>query len=98
MGVIAEGVNAHVPVEDRHVDARTLLPTFGITQSLRGKRPDVPPAFTGVPLKEKLVAGARVLLSQTPFHDPAHEPLPEFAGRWFERYDGGGDVVHWYGS
>ena len=43
MEVIAEGVNAHVPVEDRHVDARTLLPTFGIAQSLRGKRSDRPP-------------------------------------------------------
>ena len=98
MEVIADGVNAHVPVEDRHVDARTLLPTFGIAQSLRGKRSDVPPTFAGVPLKEKLTAGARVLLSQTPFHDPAHEPLPEFAGRWFDHYDNGGNVVRWYGS
>ena len=106
MEVIAEGVNAHVPVEDRHVDARTLLPTFGIAQSLRSKLAfraartgsAVPPAFAGVPLKEKLVAGARVLLSQTPFHDPAHEPLPEFAGRWFDHYDNGGNVVRWYGS
>ena len=98
MAVIAEGVNAHVPVEDRHVDARTLLPTFGIAQALRGKRSGVPPTFAGVPLKEKLRAGARVLLSQTPFHDPAHEPLPEFAGRWFDHYDNGGNVARWYGS
>jgi hypothetical protein len=49
-------------------------------------------------VKEKLVAGTRVLLSQTPFHDPAHEPLPEFADRWFDRYDRGGNVVRWYGS
>jgi predicted metal-dependent hydrolase len=98
MAIIADGVNTHVPVEDRCVDARTLLPTFGIAQSLRGKRSDVPPAFAGVPLKEKLVAGARVLLSQTPFHDPAHDPLPEFAGRWFDHYDNGGNVVRWYGS
>ena len=49
-------------------------------------------------MKQKLVAGARVLLSQTPFHDPTHEPLPEFAGRWFDHYDNGGNVVRWYGS
>jgi predicted metal-dependent hydrolase len=103
MEVIAEGVNNHVPVEDRHVDARTLLPTFGVGQALRTKLtssagPAVPAAFAGVPLKQKLVAGARVLLSQTPFHDPAHEPLPEFAGRWFDHYDKGGNVVRWYGS
>jgi hypothetical protein len=104
--VIANGVNAHVPLEDRHVDARTLLPAFGITQSLRSKLTfrtartgsAVPAAFAGVPVKEKLVAGTRVLLSQTPFHDPAHEPLPEFADRWFDRYDRGGNVARWYGS
>jgi predicted metal-dependent hydrolase len=106
MSVIADGVNTHVPLVDRHVDARTLLPAFGIAQSLRSKlafgatRTDspVPAAFAGVPVKEKLVAGARVLISQTPFHDPAHEPLPEFADRWFDRYDSGGNVVRWYGS
>lgn len=106
MEVIADGVNTHVPLEDRQVDARTLLPAFAIAQSLRDKLPfrtprtgsAVPPAFAGVPLKEKLVAGARVLLSQTPFHDPAREPLPEFAGRWFDHYGRGGDVVCWYGS
>ena len=55
-------------------------------------------ASVAVSLKEKLVAGTRVLLSQTPFHDPAQEPLPEFADRWFDRYDSGGDVVLWYGG
>jgi predicted metal-dependent hydrolase len=106
MELIADGVNAHVPLEDRHVDARTLLPSFTISQSLRSKLAfgaaragsAVPAPFAGVPLKEKLVASARVLLSQTPFHDPAHEPLPEFADRWFDRYDRGGNVVRWYGS
>jgi predicted metal-dependent hydrolase len=98
MELIADGVNSHVRLADRHVDARTLLPSFTISQSLRGKSSDVPAPFAVVSLKEKLVAGARVLLSQTPFHNPAHEPLPEFADRWFERYDSGGDVVRWYGS
>jgi predicted metal-dependent hydrolase len=98
MELIADGVNSHVPLVDRHVDARTLLPSYTIAQSLRGKHSDVPAPFAAVSLKEKLVAGARVLLSQTPFHDPAQEPLPEFADRWFDRYDSGGDVVLWYGG
>ena len=42
------------------------------------------------------MAAGRVLLSQTPFHNPAHEPLPEFADRWFERWERGGDVTRWY--
>jgi predicted metal-dependent hydrolase len=104
MTIIADGVNAHVPQADRKVDARTLLPVFRIRQSLRqklssGKRsstPATPTAFASVPRREILVAAGRVLLSQTPFHDPAHEPLPEFAGRWFERWERGDDVTHWY--
>jgi hypothetical protein len=40
----------------------------------------------------------RILLSQTPFRNPEHEPLPEFADRWFERWDRGGDVTRWYGA
>jgi hypothetical protein len=49
-----------------------------------------------VPRKHKLVAVGRVLLSQTPFHNPANEPLPQFADHWFERWNSGGDVTRWY--
>ena len=31
-------------------------------------------------------------MSQTPFHNPAKEPLPKFADQWFKRYDRGDDV------
>ena len=106
MAIIADGVNAHVPETDRKVDASTLLPAFGLRQALRQKMPfggrysapATPSAFSSVPRKEILVAAGRVLLSQTPFHDPAHEPLPEFADRWFERWERGGDVTRWYTS
>jgi predicted metal-dependent hydrolase len=104
MAIVADGVNVHVPEADRKVDARTLLPAFGMRQSLRqkipfgGKRsaPAVPMAFASVPRKEILIAAGRVLLSQTPFHNPAHERLPEFADRWFQRWERGGDVTRWY--
>lgn len=103
MAIIVDGVNAHVPLEDRKVDARTLLPTFGMRQALRQRipfgRPAVappPPPFGTVPRSEKMVAAGRVLLSQSPFHDPTHSALPEFADRWFERWDRGGDVTRWY--
>ena len=103
MAIIADGVNAHVPESERKIDARTLLPAFGIRSSLRQKLSfgrsaanPIPPAFSGIPQKQKLVAVARVLMSQTPFHNPAHEPLPEFADEWFARWDRGGDVTRWY--
>jgi predicted metal-dependent hydrolase len=102
--IIADGVNQHVPESDRKVDARTMLPMVNLRETLRDQLPwgrgrarsAKPGAFATVPLKERFVAVARVLLSQTPFHDPADQPLPEFAERWFERWDSGGDVTRWY--
>jgi predicted metal-dependent hydrolase len=101
MAVIADGINAHVPWEDRRVDARTLLPTFGFRHTLSRRLSAAPPgeagpAFAAVPRKQLLAAASGVLLSQTPYHDPAHQSLPAFADEWFERWDSGADVVHWY--
>jgi predicted metal-dependent hydrolase len=98
--IFAAGINKHVPEADRKVDARILLPAYGIRNSLRQKlRPGaepIGPAFGGVPRRQKTVAVARVLLSQTPFHDPALQPLPKFADEWFARWDRGSDVTRWY--
>jgi hypothetical protein len=80
------------------------VPGHGARQNLKrklsrgGRGQSVPAAFGGVPRKEILVAAGRVVMSQTPFHKPEHEPLPQFAGQWFERWDGGGDVTDWYGA
>lgn len=104
LDVIADGVNAHVPEPDREVDARTLLPLFGLRSALRQRvpigqpEPCPPAAFSSVPLREKMIAGWRVLLSQTPFHDPADEPLPAFADEWFTRWGRGDDVTRWYSA
>lgn len=97
--LIADGVNEHVPERDRKVDARTFLPTYRLRQALRRQVPtNIPSAFSTVPRRERLLAAGRVLLSQTPFHDPADQPLPEFADRWLERWNSGEDVTHWYTS
>ncbi|APE18535.1 metal-dependent hydrolase [Mycolicibacterium pallens] len=100
MRIIADGVNEHVPEADRKVDARTLLPTFGMRQTamqrLARRRASTPNAFATVPRRERLVAAGRVLLSQKPFHDPANDRLPEFADLWLARWKAGGDVTRWY--
>lgn len=96
--LIADGVNAHVPLDDRGVDARTLLPSYVLERARQRLRrePVAAPMMAGVPLRQKLVAGVRVLRSQTPFHDPADDVLPAFADEWFARWERGGDVVRWY--
>lgn len=102
MRIIADGVNEHVPASDRKVDARTLLPTFGmlhtVKQRLARRQSSTPNAFATVPRRERLAAAGRVLLSQTPFHDPANERLPAFADQWFARWKAGSDVTRWYTS
>ncbi len=98
--IIADGVNEHVPESDRKVDARTLLPAFGLRQTVMRRlartHASTPNAFATVPRRERLIAAGRVLLSQTPYHDPANDQLPEFADRWFARWKSGGDVTRWY--
>lgn len=102
MSVIADGVNAHVPLSDRKVDARTLLPAYGAWQNLKRKlapgpgNDSVPSAFGTVPRKQILVAAGRVLMSQSPHHKPEDEPLPHFADQWFARWKRGEDVALWY--
>ncbi|WP_405181827.1 metal-dependent hydrolase [Nocardia sp. NBC_01377] len=106
MGIIADGVNEHVPESDRKIDARTRLAVGEAEPSLWDRLPFgtkkpssiAPPGFATVSWREKFVAAARVLMSQTPFHNPAHAVLPKFADCWFERWDKGEDVTRWYSA
>lgn len=103
--LICEG-NTHVPPAERAIDAHTIRPLPGIVAGVRHRlriAGDVPtvrarPAFAEIGWRTKLDIVKRVLLSQTPFHDPAHEPLPELADVWFDRFARGEDVCHWYSS
>ncbi|MEV5651982.1 metal-dependent hydrolase [Nocardia sp. NPDC052254] len=104
--LLCAGINAHVPPAERAIDAHTIRPLPGMIAAIRN-RPGpaggtaierARPAFAGIGRRTKLRTARRVLLSQNPFHDPAREPLPEFADRWFERFARGEDVCHWYSS
>jgi len=103
---VFDSLNANVPLPERGVDARDFAPLSGIRARLRDRTSTsgaaraqrVKPALNTVPWKQKLATAARVLMSQTPLHDPAKEPLPKFADRWFRRYNRGDDVCHWYSS
>jgi hypothetical protein len=64
-----------------------------------GRIPDFGPfasAFHDLPVREQLVALSGIVRSQIPGHNPEHEKLPALAAEWFERYDAGYDVTHWY--
>jgi hypothetical protein len=57
-----------------------------------------PPMLKNIDRKDKRQALRELILSQNPYFDPAGEALPSFAGEWFDRYERGDDVTHWYGS
>ncbi len=40
----------------------------------------------------------RLARSQTPGHDPAHEPLPAWIQGWHTAYDNGDDVTTYTGA
>ena len=106
MRFTTEGINANVPLEVRKVDARNLLPGRQIRRQVAQRLPflagDLDLTYPGIdafiPRREVRRANLRLLGSQTPHHDPNHQPLPVFAGEWTERFDRGDDVSHWYSS
>jgi predicted metal-dependent hydrolase len=97
-----DGFNKHLPLEVRKVDA---MSAFALERRKNeilkrlGRIPDYGPfenAFTGLPVGESLTALSGIVRSQIPGHNPAHEKLPTLAAEWFDRYDAGYDVTHWY--
>jgi hypothetical protein len=99
------GFNEHVPLADRMVDARSIsglgqlrhlwhrVPLLG-----HGAVTSYPPLLGVVSIKERLGTLQRLLASQTPYHDPMHQPLPELAAQWTAGYERGGDVSNWFSS
>ncbi|MBL1078328.1 metal-dependent hydrolase [Nocardia sp. 2] len=102
--IACEDFNRHVPLEDRRIDALAMFATHRRAQTWRRRLPflrarDFGPmtrAFDHLPLAEQLIALAGIVRSQLPKHNPAHENLPALADIWFERFDEGYDVTHWY--
>lgn len=103
---IVEGFEAHVPWDDRRAEGRDLAPATLWRHELTNRLPRVSGQhrvrdggmFPGASARELSVTLYRLMLSQAPGHDPAHEPLPAFADRWFESFDRGEDVKRWYSA
>ncbi len=103
--IYINGVNAHVPESDRVVDVRMMAVSWPIRARLRRLAsrnrlgPNMaPPMLKNVDRDDKRRALRGLILSQNPFFDPAGEAIPSFAREWFNRYERGDDVTHWYGS
>jgi predicted metal-dependent hydrolase len=101
-----DGINQAVPLEVRRVDARNIRPGRQIHRQLAERLPFLTgdldltyPALDDlIPPREVWRANLQILASQTPNHDPEHQPLPAFAEEWIGRFDRGDEVAHWYSS
>lgn len=102
--VVATTVDEVIPFDDRGVSARQVLSHSMLfnkfTDRLRGgRRRDGPPTlFHAVPAGQVLTMLWRLALSQTPHHDPADQPLPDWADTWMRGYARGADMTRFYGA
>ena len=103
---VAETFDRVVPFEDRGASTRELMSKGLMTRELKyrlpwkqGRRDEGPPSiFQDVPSNQLAKMVWRLWLSQTPYHDPADQPLPEWADTWMAEYDRGTDMTRFFGS
>ena len=66
--------------------------------------PDVPDRFyegnpfSGVPRSARFRSAIGILNSQLPWHDPTHQPLPNYYEEWLGHWTAGEDVRRIYGN
>ena len=74
-----------------------------ITEEFRNAYPELPEEwFTSysnykMPTMGKLKSMYGITMSQMPWHNPEHQPLPKYYDEWSARYDRGEDVTRVYG-
>ena len=96
---VAETFDRVVPFEDRGASTRELMSKGLMTRELKYRSPfvrrhDGPPSIFGdVPSIQLAKMVWRLWLSQTPYHDPADQPLPDWADTWMREYDRGTDMT-----
>jgi predicted metal-dependent hydrolase len=104
---IARTFDEVVPFEDRGVSAAQLLSHSLLIGELkyrgpggrrrrRARRTGPPTLFHAVPTRQLLTMIWRLALSQMPHHDPADQPLPDWADTWMREYERGTDMRMFY--
>ncbi len=105
MEAIATTIDDVVPFEDRGLSAVELLSGGFFTREFRNRLPSrsrraatgPPSLFHAVPTVQLVKMAWRLALSQTPRHDPADQPLPDWANTWMREYDRGTDMTRFFG-
>ncbi len=101
-GLIATTFDRVIPYEDRGASAQALMSNLLFDEfryrvpggrRRRAGRSGPPTLFHAVPTHQLFKMVWRLALSQTPHHDPADQPLPDWADTWMRAYDRGVDMT-----
>lgn len=103
---IAKTFDDVVPYEDRGLSVVELLSGGFLTRELKNRLPGrhprprdgTPTMFGAVPTMQLVKMVWRLALSQTPHHEPADQPLPDWADTWMREYDRGTDMTRFSGT
>ena len=105
---IATTFDEVVPFQDRGVCARELMSNSLLLGEFKYRLPGgrrrrarhggQPTLFQAVPIGQLGKMIWRLMLSQTPNHDPANQPLPKWADTWMREYDRGTDMTVFAGA
>jgi predicted metal-dependent hydrolase len=105
---IARTFDEVIPFDERGASAQALMSIEllvgdfkyrGPGGARRRARAGGPPAlFSAVPTGDLATMVWRLLLSQTPHHDPADQPLPSSADTWMREYEKGTDMTTYFGQ
>ena len=105
--MIAKTFDEVVPFEERGASAEALMSIKLLVGEFKYRGPggakrrarEGGPVtlFNPVPTGELAAMVWRLILSQTPHHDPAHQPLPASADEWMREYANGTDMTTYFG-
>lgn len=102
--LILAGFEKHVPLDDRRIATSAVGPSGLWLGELSARLPVVrrrrgrPSMLSHVPGRDLRTMVWQLAKSQTPGHDPAHEPLPTWVDEWHAAYDSGADVTTYEGA
>ena len=103
---IARGFDRHVPEAERGMSAHTAMMSYRALGEQKARlRPRFlgparntwpPRAFHAVPSRKLVAMVGRLIASQAPYHNPADQPLPEWAAVWMAEYERGVDMTTFF--
>ncbi len=97
---VAKAFDEHIPFDDRGASAEQVMSSAlrsELTYRIH-RRSGPRPVFHAVPTAQLLRMLWGLALSQTPHHDPADQPLPDWVDTWMREYDRGTDMTTFFGK